>query len=309
MPTIAVTPQGAFAPSPHAAANAPPSFRERWDAYRGLLVSHLAALGREWPLRLLCDMPGNVGDRLIWAGTHDLLAAAGCGAAHPLPVAEVRATAARDACLVVPGSGALTAIWHEWLPALVADAAERFARVVILPSQFDPAVPVVAAALSRPNVFAFAREPVSYARIRRFGRAVLAFDPALYALRLPGPSAAAPATIGARRRLVVFREDPASLLAAHGCRPEPAVNHDIGRHAADLDEFLAAIDAVDEVVTDRLHVAVGAIMSGRRVRYLDPHDRKISTYVAFVFRDEFADRVRPCTVDWLLERGLVTREA
>ena len=285
-----------------------PSFRDRRATYRDMLVAHLAALAAEYPLRLLCDMPGNMGDRLIWAGTDDLLAAAGVQPVR-LPVPAVPSTVARDECLVIPGSGALATIWHEWLPALVAEAADRFARVVILPSQFDPAVPVVAAALTRPNVFAFAREPVSYARIRRFGRAVLAFDPALYATRLPGPDACPPAADGSPRRLVAFREDPASMLSAHGCRPEPRVNHDIGRHARNLDDFLAAVMAVDEVVTDRLHVVVAALMSGRRVRYLDPHDRKISTYVSFILRDEKSDRVRPCAVSWLLDRGLVAGEA
>lgn len=282
-----------------------PSFRQRWAAYRGMLVSHLADLARNRPLRILCDMPGNIGDRLIWAGTDDLIRAAGVDA-RPLSVAAVSSTVSPAECLVIPGSGALTTVWHEWLPAVVDDAAKRFSRVVILPSQFDATIPVVAAALSRPNVFAFAREPVSYARIRRFGRAVLAFDPALYASRLPGP-AEAPGPPDPRR-LVVFREDPASLLSAHGCRPEPRVNRDIGGHARDLDEFLAAIQAVDEVVTDRLHVAVAAVMSGRGVRYLDPHDRKISTYFSFVFRGELADRARPCTIEWLLDLGFVARE-
>lgn len=285
-------------------------FRERWTIYRDVLVTHLATLGREWPLHLLCDMPGNVGDRLIWAGTDDLLAAAGVRAS-PLPVAAVADpvfdTVARGGCLVVPGSGALTAVWNEWLPALVAAASDCFARVVILPSQFDPSVPAVAAALSRPNVFAFAREPLSYGRIRRFGRAALAFDPALFAERLPGPGGPTPEPAGEPRRLVVFREDRASLLASHGCRPEPRVNRDIGSRARSLEEFLDAVRSVDEVVTDRLHVAVAAVMSGRRVRHLDPHDRKITTYFDFVFRGELGDRARPCTVDWLLDQGLVTR--
>ena len=275
--------------------------------YRCLIVDHLAQLRREMPVRVLVAMPGNVGDQLIWAGTNDLLAAAGVSP-RPLPAGEVHATVARDECLVIPGSGALTAIWHEGLPRLVADAADRFARVVLLPSQFDATVPVVAAALSRPNVFAFAREPRSFNRIRRFGRAALAFDPALFAERLPGTRPAPPAR-AASARLIAFREDPASLLAAHGCRPNPRVNHDIGRLAPDLDGFLAAVQTVDEVVTDRLHVTVAAAMSGRRVRYIDPHDHKISTYVAFVFRNELGDRIRPCSVDWLLEHGLVDREA
>lgn len=283
-------------------------FRERWAAYRDLLVAHLADLARRWPVLVLSDLPGNIGDRLIWAGTDVLLETAGIRARR-VPVVAMSRMTTRNACLVVPGSGALTSIWHEWLPALVAKAADRCARVVILPSEFDDSVPVVAGALARPNVFAFARDPVSYARIRRFGRAVLAFDPALYTTRLPGPeTAVSPLHPGVPRRLVAFREDAASLLAHHGCRPEPRVNRDIGRHARDLDEFLAAIESVDEVVTDRLHVALAALMSGRRVRFLDPHARKISTYVSFVFRDEFPDRIRSCTIPWLLERGLVARE-
>lgn len=288
-----------------------PDFRTRWDAYRGLLTSHLADLAREWQLRLLSEMFGNIGDHLIWDGTDDVFAAAGVhfNRVPRAAIPEMTVRDARHACLVIPGNAAFTAIWNEWLPALTAQAADRFARVVILPSQFDPAVPVVAEALARPNVFAFAREPASYARIRRFGRAALAFDPALYSRRLPGLDAPAEAARGEPRRLVALREDPESLLAVHGCRPDPRVNRDISRLAGTLDEFLAEIRAVDEVVTDRMHVAVAAVMTGRRLRYIDPHNRKISTYFAFVFRDELADRARPCTVDWLLEHGFVTREA
>ena len=54
-------------------------------------------------------------------------------------------------------------------------------RVVVLPSSYDVSVPVVREALSRPNVYAFAREAASYRQVKSLGSVTLALDPALYA--------------------------------------------------------------------------------------------------------------------------------
>ena len=277
------------------------SFRERACEYRKVLCSHLAGIG---PVHLLAAMPGNIGDHLIWAGTEDLLRREGVGFRW-LDIGDVEACDASEGSLVIPGSGALTRLWHEWLPDLVIKASSRFRRVVLLPSQYDSSVGIVAEALARPNVYAFAREARSYFEIKRFGRAAPAFDPALYYERFPVWDESVPVVRESTHRLIALREDKGSLLGHHGFAPNPQVNRDISRTAAGLEGFLTAIVSVDLVVTDRLHVAVAAVMAGKRLLYFDPYDQKISTYFSFTFRDEFADRAGPCSLEWLVDSGLV----
>ena len=280
------------------------SFRERACEYRRRICSHVAAIG---PVHVLTGLPGNIGDHLIWAGTEDLLRSVDIGfhRLHMADVADVTGRDRRDGALVIPGSGALTRLWHEWLPNLVLQASRRFERVVLLPSQYDASVPIVAEALARPNVYAFAREARSYGEIKRFGRAAPGFDPALYYAQFPARDRGVAAVDASSSMLVAFREDQGSLLGVHGFAPDPTRNNDISRTAAGLEEFLRSIATVDMVVTDRLHVAVAAVMAGKRLMYLDPYDRKISTYFSFTFRDEFADRAAPCSLEWLSERGLI----
>lgn len=279
------------------------TFASRLAAYRNLLVADIRSWG---PVRLLTQMPGNTGDHLIWSGTEALLAAAGIPFGR-LAVAEVATSSFPDECLIVPGSGALTRAWHEWLPALIIEAATRFRSVVILPSQYDPSVDVVAEALATPNVYAYAREADSYVAARPFGRASLAFDPALYSplfQRVPSPVAD---VVASPRRLVALREDKSSRLSELGYATNPAVNRDISLTTQTAEAFVAAVRDADEVITDRLHVAVATVMCGKRLVYFDPQDRKISTYVRFTFRDAYAATVRPCSVEQLVEMGYVVR--
>jgi len=278
-------------------------FASRLADYRGLLIRDLQTRA---PLRLLTGMHGNTGDHLIWSGTEALLAAAEVPFER-LPMAEITAGWFRDDCLVVPGSGALTRVWHEWLPDLIIEASRRFRSVLIMPSQYDASVDVVARALAGPNVFAYARDAASYREARPFGRTSLAMDPALFCPLLGDDLSAAGLPRMPRRRLVTFRTDRASRLADLGCAVNPAVNHDIGSTLHDLADFVAAVRDADDVVTDRLHVAVTAVMCGRRVAYFDPHEHKISTYFAFTFRDACAETARGCPIDELVETGCVVR--
>jgi exopolysaccharide biosynthesis predicted pyruvyltransferase EpsI len=279
------------------------TFAARLADYRGMLIHDLR--GRA-PLRLLTGMHGNMGDHLIWSGTEALLAAADTPFER-LAMWDVAAGSFRDECLVVPGSGALTRVWHEWLPELIMEASRRFRCVLILPSQYDTSVEVVANALARPNVFAYARDAASYRAARPFGRTSLAFDPALFCPLLDVDHSSATEPQASHRRLVTFREDRASRLAELGYAVNPAVNRDIGSTARDLGDFVAAVRGVDEVVTDRLHVAVTAVMCGKRLAYCDPHERKISTYCAFTFRDAFAETARACSLDELVTMDCLVR--
>ena len=224
-----------------------------------------------------------------------------------MSVADLALTPHRlaGATLAVPGSAAWTTRWHEWLPDLVLLASAHADRVVVLPSSFDISVPVVARALSQPNVYPICREPRSFRQLRTRGRAALALDPALYAFdfRAPGPSSGAAGF--ERRTLVALRTDRGSRLQARGWSIVDGVSDDISVTAADLDSFLATIQNSARVVTDRLHVAVAAVMLGKQVDYLDPYDRKISTYAQFAFRDEFDDRLAQRDERWLESQAII----
>lgn len=166
------------------------AFPERLDLYGQALARWLHERG---PLRLIVRMPGNIGDALIWRGTADLFER------HRIDAERIDHRQALDGphpdtTLVIPGSGALTRLWHEWLPELIERAAAQYRQVVVLASDYDPDVPVVARALALPNVWAIARQPLSYAAIRPFGRAVLMPDPALWCRRfhLAAPASSPP---------------------------------------------------------------------------------------------------------------------
>jgi exopolysaccharide biosynthesis predicted pyruvyltransferase EpsI len=279
------------------------AFPERLDLYGQALARWLIAQG---PLRLIVRMPGNIGDHLIWRGCCDLFERHGV---HAERIDHHRALDGPhpDTTLVIPGSGALTRLWHEWLPALIQRAAAQYRNVVVLASDYDPDVPEVAEALALPNVWAIARQPLSYAAIRPFGRAVLMPDPALWCRRFH-PSAASPvaATPGDDPEgplLLALRTDRGSCLADLPLRPDPQRNQDLSRLSPDLDAFLDAVDAASHVVTDRLHIAVSAVMLGKRLSWIDPYDRKISSYLAFAFAEPQRRRCTPLAIEDLQDRG------
>ena len=69
--------------------------------------------------------------------------------------------------LVVPGSGAWSPEYHEWMPDLVLAASASYQRVLVLPSSYCPDVPVVRRALSSDNVTALNREQFSARLLHR----------------------------------------------------------------------------------------------------------------------------------------------
>lgn len=284
------------------------AFPERIDLYGQSLARWLIARG---PLRLIVRMPGNIGDHLIWRGCCDLFERHGVHAER-IDHQQALDGPHPDATLVIPGSGALTRLWHEWLPALIQRAAAHYRTVVVLASDYDPDVPAVAEALALPNVWAIARQPLSYAAIRPFGRAVLLPDPALWCRRFYEPPAAPalasdppPDSDADGPLLLALRTDRGSSLAHLPLRPAPERNRDLSRIAPDLDAFLDAVEAAAVVVTDRLHIAVSAVMFGKQVRWIDPYDRKISAYLAFAFDDGQRARCAPIDTEELLARGWV----
>lgn len=279
-------------------------FFTRRSFYKESLLNFLA----EQPdLYLLTHIPGNIGDHLIWAGTEDLLA---CGSFSYATIAlkDLEDTHHPQDTLLVPGSGALTKSFHEWLPATVIKASRRFHKVILLPSRYDLTVPIVAECLSQKNVYAFARETESYRLAKNLGRAALSFDSAVYYHEFHD----VPASIPEYRHdtvLSALREDVDSLLYGQNLAPNPAINQDISRAKTNLDEWLETIKHHDTIITDRLHVAVASVLFGKRLIYLDPRNYKISKYFSFTFRNTFDDRAKPCTPEWLYANGFVIEKA
>ena len=281
----------------------PSPLSARLTTYGDVVGAFVAQSG---PVDLLTSMPGNVGDQLIARGTERLLASRGVSFAR-VSVHELGqgVGSALGRTLVVPGSGAWSALWHEWLPQLVLTASGMFDRVVVLPSGYDRGAPGVVEALSRPNVFAFAREADSYAHIKHLGRAALALDPALYAFDLASADVDDGLDWRGDRVLVALRTDAGSLLPRDGWRPVDGRSVDISVTSPHLDDFLGSIRAADGVVTDRLHVAVGSIMLGKRVRFLETYGRKLSTHLGFTFRDQYGSQVQERDRDWFAAHGFI----
>jgi exopolysaccharide biosynthesis predicted pyruvyltransferase EpsI len=275
-------------------------FQARKALYKESLLHFLA---QQSDLCLLTNIPGNIGDHLIWAGTEDLLAFGG------IPYTSILLKDIQDidlprGTLLVPGSGALTKSYHEWLPAAVISASRRFYKVILLPSGYEVTVPIVAECLSQENVYAFARETRSYRSMKNMGRAALSFDCAVYYHEFDD----VPALLPKNRQdtvLLALREDKDSLLCGQNLAPNPDINEDISRVKTSLDEWIKTIRRHDIIVTDRLHVAMASVLFGKRLFYLDPRNSKISNYFSFTFRDMFDDRFEHCTTAWLLSNDFV----
>ena len=277
-----------------------------FHARRSLYKASLSwFLGAQSDLCLLTEMHGNIGDHLIWAGTRDLLESAGIRYTS-MPLHEVGNRDRPRSTLLIPGSGAWTKSWHEWLPAAVLKASGSFHKVIILPSSFDLSVPIVAECLSRQNVYVFARETRSYRSAKSLGRAALCLDCAIYFHRFgDNPAAAGPVENGSL--LLALREDKDSLLPGLGLAPNPVMNQDISLTKANLDDWIDAITRASTVVTDRLHVALASVLFGKRLIYLDLDRLKISNHFNYTFRNTFDDLISQCSAAWLAANEFVVK--
>jgi len=190
---------------------------------------------------------GNIGDRLINAGTRRLIA--------DLDYVEAdlrRAPEYRGEFAVVGGGGGWCEAWHA-MPDLIRPVEKRFAHVVVLPSSFDVAEPCIRDWVRRTKAQVFAREPVSLAMLRRYRDAELALDGAFF-------YDYAPYLRPGRGTLHAFRTDREKRI--EGLPPD---NVDLGVESADLDHYLHTIARCAAVRTDRAHVMIAAAMLGKRV--------------------------------------------
>lgn len=279
-------------------------FFTRRTLYKNALLQFLAG---QPDLCLLTGIPGNIGDSLICAGTEDLLTG-GQIPYRPIPLHDLDTTHFPQSTLLIPGSGALTKPYHEWLPASVLKASQRFSKVVLLPSSYDVTVPIVAECLTQENVYPLARETGSYRLVKVFGRAALSYDCAVYFHRFDQIRDVSKNSASDTSVLLALREDHDSLLHVEGLIPNPEINEDISRAKTDLNGWIETITRASTIITDRLHVAIATVLFGKKLIYLDPATQKVSRCLDFTFRDTFCDRIERCSPAWLLVNGYAVRK-
>jgi exopolysaccharide biosynthesis predicted pyruvyltransferase EpsI len=274
-------------------------FWRRREEHRESLVRFLAS---RQPLALLADVAGNMGDSLIREGTRHLLADASLTYVEVQP--DLHSGQQRPETLMVRGCGGYDQHFHKFMPDIVLRGSSLYRSVIILPSSFDPRQHEVSRCLRQQNVYAIARDMQSYELLAPFGRRHASMDCAIYHRRFATNAVSHATTEAARGMLLALRRDKGSPLHAHGLEPEASLNDDISLSSRTVDEWLDRIAHAGEIITDRLHVALAAALLGKRLVMVDPYDRKLSQYMAFVFGDELADRIELQDVKWLKSRGL-----
>jgi hypothetical protein len=232
---------------------------------------------------------GNIGDHLIWAGARQLLRKV----RHREVAAEALGDASGDLALM-SGSGGWCEPFHGLAPQTLVELEKRFRRVVVLPSTFDPSYAPVAEILRGSRARIYARERVSFDKIRHLCDAGLAFDCAFYfhfgPFRRRGSG-----------RLVAFRTDAESAIPWGAKGGLPAENVDISVTAPSLEQWLSTIAGCAEVETDRAHVMIAAALLGKRVRYATTTYHKVPAIAAYSLRGLPVELVRsrdyPAKVD------------
>ena len=219
---------------------------------------------------------GNVGDDLIHAGTRQLLSGIDYREASVLRLDGVIGGTA-----LLSGSGAWCHAFHA-MPRYLAEVEERFERVIVLPSTFDITAEGVAETLGRTRAKVFAREMVSYEKIRDLCDADFAHDTALY-------FDFSPYRRTGRGTLSAYRDDGESARRI----VLPADNDDISVTCETLDEWLWTIARHERILTDRAHVTIAAAMLGKRVEYAASNYHKVPAIVEFSLQELDVARVEP----------------
>jgi GT2 family glycosyltransferase len=228
----------------------------------------LAAIGDDEDLTFVRSA-GNLGDELIWAGTRRLLSGRRY---REVGLADVASVSGRTALLA--GGGAWCGPFHELLPQVLPVLEERFRRVVVLPSSFDPSADEVRTALSRTKATVFAREIESFRRIEGLCEAGLAHDAAFF-------FDFAPWRISGQGALEAWRTDRESA----GAFPVPPGNVDVSTALSSLDEWLWTLARYAAVRTDRAHVMIAAALLGKRVAYASSSYHKVPAIAEWALRD------------------------
>jgi exopolysaccharide biosynthesis predicted pyruvyltransferase EpsI len=253
-----------------------------WDCERvirwGNAISNF--IKRNSNVYLLTELPGNIGDHLIWAGTVDFLESHQIRVKE-MSIFELSGSEPINGCLLIPGNGALTTYFHEWLPEIIESASKRFANVIVLPSQLEPKIAKIQKILKLSNVVFFAREVKSFTRTKDVTPIGLGVDLALFSQHFDQVKLSDHDS--QNKSLLCLRTDAASQIVNAGFSPNVKINRDISVELPNLDSWIVAIREAELIVTDRLHVAVAGVMLNKKLFYIDPDDEKISSYFNFTF--------------------------
>jgi exopolysaccharide biosynthesis predicted pyruvyltransferase EpsI len=276
-----------------------------WDYERVVNWGYSIAeyLNKQPNIYLLTDFPGNIGDHLIWDGTTSFLNN------NKVPFKEIKKVdidliSYIDGCLLIPGGGALGAHFHEWLPETIETASGLFAHVIVLPSKLNMEVPGVQNLLRLSNVTFFARDLRSYSSAKKFGPISLGIDLALFSKYFDKTDSSDPSS--GYGTLVCLRIDIASKVTTAGYCLNYQINNDISNTKSDLGGWIQAIKDSESIVTDRLHVAVAALMFNKNLFYFNPDVTKISDYFRFTFGSATpTSRVVEIDLEWLCEKGYI----
>jgi exopolysaccharide biosynthesis predicted pyruvyltransferase EpsI len=154
------------------------------------------------------------------------------------------------------------------------------------------------------NVTFFAREQNSFSKAKGLGRVSLGIDLALFSQYFDEMDSNESTSI--QGVLVCLRTDAASQLTNGAYSLNSQINNDISITKSDLDGWLQAIKDSDSIVTDRLHVAVAAVMLNKKLCYIDADVNKIGNYFKFTFGSVTpTDKVVKVDLTWLYERGYI----
>ena len=264
----------------------------RWRRRRAHHAAGLRRLVRSLPSPvLLSDVPGNTGDLLIASGVDALLG----GVLRDRVRYGEHGGHGAGRTLVVPGSGAWSPAYHEWMPDLVLAASASYERVLVLPSSYDPSVPEVQRALSRDNVIALSREQTSVRLLAPLGHPGFSLDCAVFS-----PLVARPTSAGeGGAPLICLRTDAESAL---GGAQLPPGNIDLSSEQPTLRGWLDAVLGAGHLITDRAHVMIAGTLLGRRVDFTDGTYWKNSALADATFGGLFRRRLTQLAPEQLLAR-------
>ncbi len=213
---------------------------------------------------------GNIGDQLIYAGLRQLLS--------DVPYREISARKdlgeAKGNTALAAGGGDWCHAFHSFDPHVLPKLEKKFENVILLPTTFDPRVPLVRRVLNNTSAVVFARERQSYRRIRNLCDAELAHDTAFFFDYTPYLRKG-------KGTLNAYRVDPETARPAGTEALLPADNNDISMTCESLDEWLWTISRHELIRTDRAHVTIAAVLMGKRVEYRASNYFKVPAIVEF----------------------------
>lgn len=198
--------------------------------------------------------PGNYGDSLIWHGTKILL--------KGLDITEnyVEITSPKSSEVLFIDGGGNFVDYYSDVRDFLNQKPDMYKEIVILPHTIFGNKQIDALNGLSGDVTVFCREETSFVFVKENylkGRVYLWHDCAFYNTFSK--------ILDGQGILSAFRKDKESIL-----KTVPDSNNDLsynGYATKPLDEFISVLGHYDEIHTDRLHIAIGATLLGKKVKF------------------------------------------